>query len=340
MRPFLFLVSILSVSSISLAQTSLPEQADEAPDSAAAQALHAGHLGLEAFRAERFEEALAAFTKAESLAHSPVFILYQGRASAGLGLLLDARNYFRAVAAEPLTDRSPSTWKTSVEQARELLVAIDSRIPRVLLRVQGAADFPVVLTVEGQEQTLESASSYYEALPGEYSITARDAEGQEVRQRWRAREGERYVEIAFVFRPVIPMATPPEVTWGDAAEASRWNAHEKAAFAAWGVGGLGVVLGAVFGGVALSQTQAVKERCQGTSCSPEDEQVIDQTYRWAQLSDVGFFVGGVGAVTGGVLFFTSPSDVKDMSEVEGATKRAITFQWGVSSGSLQLLGRF
>src|SRR5690606_15412410 len=182
MRSHLLFVSVFLVSSVSFAQTGdvVPsEPTAERQDSSAAEALRTGHLGLEAFQAGLFEEALAAFTKAESLTHSPVFVLYQGRAAEGLGRLLEARDYFCIAAAEPLTERSPPAWQSSVGQAYSLKVAIEARIPQVLLRIQGEVRFPVVVTIDdGQQKTIESNSLHFEALPGEYVIKARDATGQ------------------------------------------------------------------------------------------------------------------------------------------------------------------
>jgi hypothetical protein len=82
------------------------------------------------------------------------------------------------------------------------------------------------------------------------------------------------------------------------------------AFVAFGVGGAGAVVGAVFGGLALAQAGSVKANCSHTTpCDPkpghqtaelEKQASAAKTKAWD--ANVGIGVGVVGVATGAILF--------------------------------------
>jgi hypothetical protein len=69
------------------------------------------------------------------------------------------------------------------------------------------------------------------------------------------------------------------------------------------VGGLGVLIGAITGGVALSKVSSVKGECtQNTPCTnPSGASDKTSANTFATVADIGLFAGGAVAVTGIVL---------------------------------------
>jgi hypothetical protein len=99
-----------------------------------------------------------------------------------------------------------------------------------------------------------------------------------------------------------------------------------------GVGVVGIVVGSVFGGLAISKWNSAKADC-GAWCGPsapaQDEKATASTD--GTISTVAFIAGGVALAAGIVLFVTAPR------------KKATDAAWiGVVSGpgSTSLMGRF
>lgn len=162
------------------------------------------------------------------------------------------------------------------------------------------------------------------------SIHIRDALGQKLTQIWLAEEGERRVVIAFVFKMRAQPASPTRENLAISRKI-RMSSSRKGAYAAFATGGIGVVLGAVFGGIALSQAHLVKESCQGTSCLPEHEKIAANAGTWAQLSTVSFSVGVVGAAAGTALFFADPSKTVALSNAPTSSNAVTSSSIAASS---------
>ena len=66
--------------------------------------------------------------------------------------------------------------------------------------------------------------------------------------------------------------------------------------------GAGVVVGSIFGIMAISQTGSVKDQCSATGACPKDQASdLDSAKTSGTISTIGFVVGGVGIATGVVL---------------------------------------
>jgi hypothetical protein len=82
-----------------------------------ALAVEAGQRGLEAFRLGDWEAAYRAFREAEATAHSPVFLLYMARVRQRQGASAEALDLYARVAAEPVTNATPDSWRAAIEHA-------------------------------------------------------------------------------------------------------------------------------------------------------------------------------------------------------------------------------
>jgi hypothetical protein len=81
-------------------------------------------------------------------------------------------------------------------------------------------------------------------------------------------------------------------------------------FVSLGVGGAGLVVGAIGGGLALAKHASLVDQCPGGSCYPSQKSAleadVDAYHTLGTLSTAGFVVGGAGVVTGVILLLTSP----------------------------------
>ena len=75
---------------------------------------------------------------------------------------------------------------------------------------------------------------------------------------------------------------------------------------ALGVGGAGLVLGAVTGGLAIGKHGTLEAACGDGHCPASQQGTVDSYHLIGTLSTVGFILGGVGAATGVVVLLTAP----------------------------------
>jgi hypothetical protein len=108
-----------------------------------------------------------------------------------------------------------------------------------------------------------------------------------------------------------------------------------AAWVGFGVGAAGLVLGAITGGLSLAAEGRLADSCGPDKiCSPADEDSIDGGMLMANLSNVGFAVGGAGAVFGLIALFALKDD---KAPAEGAAARLLPL---VGPTGLGLAGSF
>jgi hypothetical protein len=87
-------------------------------------------------------------------------------------------------------------------------------------------------------------------------------------------------------------------------------------FASLGVGGAGLLVGAIAGGVALSKHGELASKCPGGHCT-NMQGAIDSYNLVGALSTAGFVAGGVLAATGVVLLVVDARERGPDAKVEG-----------------------
>jgi hypothetical protein len=134
--------------------------------------------------------------------------------------------------------------------------------------------------------------------------------------------------------PVASETSPTPVTHPLAAD-TQGKPNRLPAIIAFGVGGAGLVLGAVTGGLALGKHGTLHNECPGNVCPPSASSDLSSYHTMGTLSTVGFIVAGVGAAGGVVLLFVGP-------KTQAAPSAAQTFQVTpyVGAGSVGAVGRF
>lgn len=135
--------------------------------------------------------------------------------------------------------------------------------------------------------------------------------------------------------PVDQQPPPPPTAPAVPEEPPPPPPNRVPAFVSFGVGGAGLVLGAVFGGLAMAQASGVKsdakKECPGDTCKNadlEDRKSAAITKGW--VANVGFGVAIAGAVTGVVLLVTAKAP---KAEQQRAVQKAQSF---VTSDGLRI----
>jgi serine/threonine-protein kinase len=89
-----------------------------------------------------------------------------------------------------------------------------------------------------------------------------------------------------------------------------WSTQRTVGIAVGAAGIVGIVVGSVFGGKAMSADSDSHAHClapEFTRCDPQGQQLGKDAFSAATASTVGFLIGGAGLVGGVVAFLTAPS---------------------------------
>lgn len=240
--------------------------------------------GFELFKGGRYAESIEQFKRADARYHAPPHLLYMARAHHRLNELVEARDLYRRILTEPIDDAAPQAFHRAVVEARAELGEVEESIPTVVLEISGVELDRATVTIDGR--TYGALPESIQLNPGEHEIevTAPDRPTQSHTVTLEA--GDRR-------RLPIDMPSPGE----PAAE----DPLLVPALVAFGVGGLGLLVGTITGAVSLSQAADIDDQCQGDHCPASLESDADSAKAVGHASTAFFIIAGLAAGTGATL---------------------------------------
>jgi hypothetical protein len=110
---------------------------------------------------------------------------------------------------------------------------------------------------------------------------------------------------------------------------------------AFAVGGAGIVVGSVFGIVAMSKHNSLATDCRAKTCYPDQKSQLDSFHTAGMISTIGFVAGGVGIAGGVVLLLVKPQSLVQQQPADQSPQKT-SFRWSpfVGIGSAGLEGTF
>jgi hypothetical protein len=297
-------------------------------DEERAGARAAANAGATAMEQQRWADSITYFEKAESLVHAPPHLLNVARAHEKLGRLVQAREAYLKVAREELAPDAPKVFRQAQAEARAELDALEPRVPRVSVVVQGSGDLPVKVHMNGSPVPDGLVGVPRPLNPGSYEFQAFAEGAQSTPSTLMLRDGAKETVVLTLQAGTASTAVPPPVT-PHPAPAEQTDAGQDpggvsgmriASYVSFGVGVVGLGAGTVFALSSSSKSNEADDICnlQGEFSCPEDRRgevaKLDSDADSARtMSIVGFVVGGVGVVTGVTLFILSNKDNKRAS---------------------------
>jgi hypothetical protein len=269
-------------------------------DESGDEAIRLGKIGLERFERADWEGALESFVQADSSFHSPVFVMYKARCLRNLGRLVEARDVYAALLAEPLSADAPPPWVTAHATATTELAALVGEIPRIVVSLHDPTSTSE-LFLDGARIEPEITLP---ANPGAHLLSARGRAGSTELPIvvLRTQELQR-------FSIAPPSANPPPtvktVLTGTAGLGITFTT----------AGGAALVAAIVTGVLALDANAdadaVLAERCSTpTTCpafeTPTVEAAIRDAEQLAHATDGLLISGGVTLVVGVVLLLALP----------------------------------
>jgi len=294
-------------------------------DEERAGARAAANAGLDAIAAQRWADAVSYFEKAESLVHAPTHLLNIARAHEKLGQLVEAREAYMKVVREELAADAPKAFQKAQADARTELAALEPRVPRVSVVVQGAGDLPVKVHMNGTPVPDGLVGVPRPLNPGSYEFQA-FAEGAKSNPSTLLLRESAAETIVLTLRAATT-AAPAAATAPSAALSSESPKEQQdtghggggvsgmriASYVSMGVGVVGLGVGTAFAVKAANKRSEADGICSHTgafSCPTgsraQVEQLDSEADKAKNVSIVGFIVGGVGVATGITLFVLSP----------------------------------
>jgi phenylpyruvate tautomerase PptA (4-oxalocrotonate tautomerase family) len=305
-----------------LALWSLPTSAMEASNKEAIRLLANEAAGD--YATGRYEAALGKFQRAYDTAKVPRLAVWLAKTQLKLGHLVAAYELYRQATNFEKGDLWIGTTQQEAQQeAEEELRALQTRIPRLTVRVKGANPSDVSLKIDDVDvpSTLIGVERF--ADPGQKQIVGR-AGDKEVREQATLVEGEsKEVVLTFPQPAAVPVpptttdtapkrriggtvASTPSATTEGESRISQGKTQRTWGWVSLGVGAAGTVLGVTTGILVVADHRPMNTNCPNHQCKPtywSDANTYD-TLR--HLSTAGFIVAGVGAATGITLLLTSP----------------------------------
>lgn len=212
------------------------------------------------------------------------------------------------------------------DEARRRAGLLEPQLSRLEVTMD-AAEQPSGADVRMDGRSLGAAlvGSAIPVDPGEHTIEV----GAPGRQTWKttvkveAKAGVTKVTVPALAALPSPPSAPPPV------EERGWSTQRTVGIAVGGVGVVGVVIGAVFGGKTLAKAGDAKGHCTAAlnQCDATGLTLEHDAQGTANVSNAAFAIGGAALVAGVVIFATAPSGA---AKAKGVGARLTLMPSGVS----------
>ncbi len=270
--------------------------------------------GREKYDAEQFADALQRFRSADAIMKVPSTRLWVARAEQKLGRWVEARATYQSLLDMPERKPSePEAFVTAREEAKQKLAELDDLLPQLTLELVGASATEVEVRVGDEVWGADKLGVAVQLNPGRYDIQARTKDGQSQLPSQTVelgQEARQTLRLAFPARSsAVPTPganpPPPKPAPTDSAEGFQVS---PVAWVGFAVGGAGLIVGSVFGGLALSDSSELD--CPDDLCPREQEDLFNRTQTFSHVSTAGFVVAGVGLALGviGLTVLSGPEE--------------------------------
>ncbi len=316
--------ALITALTTALVLTATPVEAQEIGDRERAAIRQLGIEGARLYEAGDYGAALENFQRAHELVGLTTSGLWTARCLAKLGRLVEAAERYLEVTRVTLPSHARKQHVEAQRDAQRERQELMPRIPRVTLRVAGART-GVVAQLDGTRVPAALLGIAQPVDPGEHTFTATAGQAR-AEQRFSVAEGKK-TEVELTLAPAAaapaaggdsPRPTPagqppaPGAPDGDAPSGAS-SVQATLGWVAVGLGGAGLVLGAVTGGLAVDRHSTLADGCSDGRCPPDLHDDVDSYDTLRPLATIGLVAGGVLVAAGVTLVLIAPSETTDES---------------------------
>lgn len=301
-------------------------------------------LGDEKMAAKDFVAALRAYQGADAIMGVPTTGIEVARAHLALGQLVEARDVLLRVSRFPDKAGEPEAFAKARAEATKLAQKLPERIPSLTVEIRGVEPgTEVELRIDGTTVPAATIGLPRKTNPGRRIITATASGYQAVHTTVQLAEGEqRVLRLNLGAESSSAEAGQTSGTVPETSDEGATSTGELAwpvAYLGLAAAGVGVVVGAVTGGISLSIAGDVKEQCSDDACPTSTESDADRSLVLAHVSTASFVVAGVGAVLGAIGLGLALASEEDGTSADESAPTA-TLEPVVGVGFVGLRGSF
>jgi hypothetical protein len=288
--------------------------------------------------------AIDRLTRAEALFHAPTTLGRLGECQVTVGKLVIGTETLQRVVREPLAPNAPPAFVAAQERAKRVLEQTLPRIGKLRVHVDRPPDATATVKVDGEVMPPPLLDVDRPTDPGAHTVEASAPGFRTVEKQIAVAPGSRAdvvlklepdpsapgagafvspqaqqptfapelpapVSPAPVPAPVPPPAPPPAAPPPQSPPAEATLARppiNTPAIVAFGIGGVGVAIGSIFGVLALTKKSSLDGVCDANKDCPASAQSdINALSTNATISTVGFVIGAIGLTAGAIVLLTS-----------------------------------
>lgn len=282
-------------------------------------------LGLLAYDAGRFDEAVEMLSKAYAAVHVPTLALATARALAKTGKLVAASELYLEAVRIPRDQSWQESQFEAQRDAENERLALLGRIPRLSIAVAGVTWSQVTVRIDGVAVPQSLMDTEQMVDPGKRNVEGNYG-NQVSKQSVLVKEGE-HARVSLGFTPSDAAAPtesngPPKSKLSapamakvqpSAGAAAPGSVQRTVGWVTVSAGGVGLAVGAVSGLLAMSKRSSSLDSkvCPGpgqVSCISQSASDVDAYNSMRMVSMVGFIAGGVLTATGVTLLLSAPKN--------------------------------
>jgi hypothetical protein len=309
----LVVASTLAVVVLASPGVALAQEEPSSSDVAAARAL--GQEGVKLADSGNCAEAVDRLARAEKMYHAPTTLARLGECQVQLGKLVEGTENLNRVVREQLAPGAPAAFAAAQERAKKVLEEAKPKIAKLKIAVAAPADAQITVKVDGENIPLANLNMNRPIDPGEHTVDASAPGYKPASAKVKLAEGANdSIALTLEPDPNAPKTAPPPAASSTQTQASSTQKQPQGdsgssripAYAAFGVGVIGLGVGTVTGLMATSKKSDLESACDDNGACPESSRdTLDSGKTLGTISTVGFVVGAVGIAAGVVLYLTS-----------------------------------
>lgn len=277
----------------------------------------------ELFTKGDYAAALERYQRADALVRRQTIVLRIARCLDKLGRLLESLDKYQAVIdmelSPDLEPRKRALQEEAIQQAKTERADLEGRVPTVAVRVTGPADVLADARVTIDQKPIEPSkvSAPIRLDPGHHEIVVTSGDEEErtavtlvatdhkdVDVQLKGRDAPVVVDPPRVVNPPID-PKPPVVVDPDAGR-DTGKARRITGGVFIGVGGVGLVLGTIWGAAIVAKHGQLVDECgEDLACPPSQTREVEGYNEGRIGSTALLVVGGVVAATGIILVVTA-----------------------------------
>ncbi|CAN5830651.1 hypothetical protein BH11MYX4_BH11MYX4_40250 [soil metagenome] len=283
--------------------------ADDAKDTAAARAF--GQDGVMLADQGKCAAAIEKLDRAEKLHHAPTTAGRLGECEIQTGKVIAGTERLQRLLREGLAPSPPRSFVTAMDRAQKVL---DAALPRIAtLRISVKAPVGTKPTVTVDDETISSAlvGADIPTDPGAHKIVASAKGLVSDTKQLTLKDGETNgITLTLIVDPnykpdPTPVAVTPVAGPAGPKEATPERKTNILPFVAFGVGAVGIGVGAVTGLIVGSKSSDLDKSCRPDGgCPSSQDSTLSSAKTMATVSTIGFIVGGAGIAAGVILLVT------------------------------------